>query len=257
MLTRGLGVAMTRAQPQDMGSEDYKDEWSAGMINFRGWLFELTFGGSRGRSRYGKESGERDGEESGEGFGERDGEESGEGDEERDGEEAGEGFSEGVEKGEGEGDGKGEGKAVLLQIGGFCVPISMGFILEHLDLALSPWKDCNKQGYALHPRMRNLRSQRKRSFLRFILLHPHPPLAPLSSVLEGEGRIIHDAELQFGPQPPFLKKGLVQAGFGLVCEMVKKGVVIDSFTCNILVKGFCDMDCAQSKMGDGNVAPQW
>nr|GMD24850.1 THO complex subunit 2, putative (THO2) [Ipomoea batatas] len=85
---------MTRAQPQDMGSEDYKDEWSAGMINFRGWLFELTFGGSRGRSRYGKESGERDGEESGEGFGERDGEESGEGDEERDGEEAGEGFSE-------------------------------------------------------------------------------------------------------------------------------------------------------------------
>nr|GMD23479.1 hypothetical protein Iba_chr08bCG5680 [Ipomoea batatas] len=91
---------------------------------------------SAASQRYGKESGERDDEESGE----RDGEESGEGDEERDGEEAGEGFSEGVDKGEGEGDGKGEGKAVLLQIGGFCVPISMGFILEHLDLALSPWK---------------------------------------------------------------------------------------------------------------------
>nr|GMC48923.1 pentatricopeptide repeat-containing protein At5g14770, mitochondrial [Ipomoea batatas] len=123
-------------------------------------------------------------------------------------------------------------------------------------------QDCNKQGFALHPRMRNLRLQRKRSSLRFILLHPHPPLAQLSSVLEGEGRmkaaLSTMRSCNLVARPPFLeqpascfilmsrglliRKGLVQAGFGLVCEMVKKGVAIDRFTCNILVKGFCDMD---------------
>nr|GMD47031.1 dihydrolipoyl dehydrogenase 2, chloroplastic-like [Ipomoea batatas] len=39
----------------------------------------------------------------------------------------------------------------------------------------------------------------------------------------------------------FCRKELVQVGFGLVCKMVKKGIAFDSFTCNILVKGFCDM----------------
>nr|GLL39696.1 pentatricopeptide repeat-containing protein At5g14770, mitochondrial [Ipomoea trifida] len=90
--------------------------------------------------------------------------------------------------------------------------------------------------------MRNLRSQRNRCSLRFNLLHPHPPRVPLSSVLEGEGRIIHDAELQFGLRPPFLEQpstsihfnvsGAVDQVMLLYFDMLSCRVVPNEYTQN-------------------------
>lgn len=43
----------------------------------------------------------------------------------------------------------------------------------------------------------------------------------------------------------FCKRGLADQGFGLLSEMVKKGVCFDSVTCNILVKGYCQIGLVQ------------
>ncbi|XP_058776855.1 pentatricopeptide repeat-containing protein At1g64580-like [Vicia villosa] len=45
----------------------------------------------------------------------------------------------------------------------------------------------------------------------------------------------------------FCEKGLVDQGFGLLSEMVKRGfgLGVDSFTCNILVKGYCRIGLVQ------------
>ncbi|KAH0784562.1 hypothetical protein KY290_004160 [Solanum tuberosum] len=38
----------------------------------------------------------------------------------------------------------------------------------------------------------------------------------------------------------FCRIGFVEMGFGLVSDMLKKGIFFDTITCNILIKGFCD-----------------
>ncbi|KAG4970958.1 hypothetical protein JHK85_037379 [Glycine max] len=43
----------------------------------------------------------------------------------------------------------------------------------------------------------------------------------------------------------FCKRGLADQGFGLLSEMVKKGVCFDSVTCNILAKGYCRIGLVQ------------
>ncbi|MCI35307.1 pentatricopeptide repeat-containing protein, partial [Trifolium medium] len=43
----------------------------------------------------------------------------------------------------------------------------------------------------------------------------------------------------------FCQKGLVDQGFGLLSEMVKRGLCVDSITCNILVKGYCRIGLVQ------------